>query len=191
MFGGNLMAIRPPSDIVLDVLNAADPASLQEAQAKLKAGQAVTSAQRLANTAASFDANIDRSEMRSGVTPGHQMHARNKDVPETYRKFEGMVLQTFLKSMMPDSEDIYGKGATGEIWKGMMAQQLGDKIADSGGIGIADMLARANSRSGKENAEFEKLNRAHSNHMATQMIEQNEMKAFDKLLPTADADSAS
>ena len=98
------MAINPPSDIVLDVVNAADPSRLDAAQAKLKAGQAALEAQRLANTENSFDATIARDHIRGDMklaTPD------KKPVPETYRKFEAMVLTNFLKSMMPDSEPSY------------------------------------------------------------------------------------
>ena len=48
--------------------------------------------------------------------------AEAKKIPESYRKFEAMVLQNFLKYMMPnDSEDVYGKGMAGDIWKSMSA----------------------------------------------------------------------
>jgi Rod binding domain-containing protein len=52
-----------------------------------------------------------------------------------------MVLQNFVKSMLPsESEDVYGKGATGDIWKGMMAEQLGNVMAKGDGIGIAKQM---------------------------------------------------
>lgn len=60
---------------------------------------------------------------------------------ETYRQFEAMILQKFIGSMLPqDSEELYGKGTAGEIWKGMMAEQLGAVLAKGGGIGIADRM---------------------------------------------------
>jgi flagellar protein FlgJ len=42
------MAISPPSDLVLDVVRAADPAEVQEAQARLKANRAAFQATSLA-----------------------------------------------------------------------------------------------------------------------------------------------
>jgi Rod binding domain-containing protein len=52
-----------------------------------------------------------------------------------------MVLQNFVKSMLPnDAENIFGKGATGDIWKGMMAEQLGNVMSEGGGIGIAKQM---------------------------------------------------
>ncbi|EDQ34614.2 Rod binding protein [Hoeflea phototrophica DFL-43] len=60
---------------------------------------------------------------------------------ETYQRFEAMILQKFIGSMLPqDSEELYGKGTAGEIWKGMMAEQLGMVLAKGGGIGIADRM---------------------------------------------------
>ena len=43
--------------------------------------------------------------------------------------------------MLPDeSEDVYGKGNAGEMWKSMMAEQLGTTLAESGGVGIAEQM---------------------------------------------------
>ena len=53
--------------------------------------------------------------------------SRRRRLPETYRKFEAMVLQNFIKTMLPESEEVYGKGASGEIWKGMMAEKIARK----------------------------------------------------------------
>ena len=85
------MAISPPSDIVLDVLNNADPSRLEVAQAQLKAGQATAEAKRLASTDASFNATL----MKDAVSDAHKLKHRldgveKKEVPETYRKFEAM-----------------------------------------------------------------------------------------------------
>jgi len=50
------------------------------------------------------------------------------------------MLQNFVKNMLPSSETLYGKGSAGEIWKGMMAEQLGNTIAKNGGVGIAEKM---------------------------------------------------
>ncbi len=176
------MAINPPSDIVLDVVNAADPSRLEVAQAKLKAGQAALEAQRLASSENSFDATIARDHIRDSMklsTPD------KKQVPETYRKFESMVLSNFLKSMMPDSEEIYGKGATGEIWKGMMAEKLADEISKDGGIGIADSLAEHGATRVRNKADADN-DRSGRLHMATQLIDEKQMNVLDKLIPGAE-----
>ena len=52
-----------------------------------------------------------------------------------------MVLQTFIQTMLPkDAEAVYGKGMAGDMWKSLLAEQLGDAMAERGGIGIADRV---------------------------------------------------
>lgn len=180
------MAISTPTDIVSDVLKAADPSAVETARARLNAGQAALQAQRLQNTDASFSANMAMDHTQSD----NRLHAAGKkDVPESYRKFESMVLGNFLKSMMPDSEELYGKGATGEIWKGMMAEHIAAEMAKNGGIGIADKLAEAGATRIRDK-NVEESNRGGRMHMATQLIEQQQMKALDGLLPGAGVDKA-
>lgn len=176
------MAINPPTDIVLDVVKAADPSRLEEAQSKLKAGQAATQAQRLASTDNSFDANVAREHIRDN-TKLNALH--KKEIPASYRKFESMVLSNFLKSMMPDSDEIYGKGATGEIWKGMMAEKLADEIAKNGGIGIADSLAEHGATRTRDK-KTDEHNRADRLHMATQIIDEKQMDVLDKFIQGAE-----
>jgi flagellar protein FlgJ len=178
------MAINPPTDIVLDVLNAADPAKVEMAQARLKAGQAAMEAQRLASTDKSFDATIERAHhIRDSIAL--RSTGDKKEVPEAYRKFEAMVLQNFLKSMLPESEEIYGKGATGEIWKGMMAEQLANEIARTGGIGIAESLMSHGSTAIRDRVADAESNRGERLHMATQLVGEKQMDALADLLPGA------
>ncbi|MCB1444611.1 MAG: rod-binding protein [Rhizobiaceae bacterium] len=178
------MAISPPSDIVLDVLNNADPSRLEVAQAKLKAGQATAEARRLASTDASFDAAFRSDPVADAHKIRHRLDGvQKKDVPETYRKFEAMVLQNFIKTMLPDSDEVYGKGATGEIWKGMMAEQIANEIARDHGIGIAEKLLENGPTSLKDKAEKAEMNRSDRMHMATQIIDEKQLEALDKLLP--------
>lgn len=180
------MAISPPSDIVLDVLNNADPSRLEVAQAQLKAGQQVAEARRLASTDASFDATFKTVDDAHNIK--HRLDGvQKKEVPETYRKFEAMVLQNFIKSMLPESDQIYGKGASGEIWKGMMAEKIAEEVAKGGGIGIAESLMENGSTKAKDLKEKSDANRADRLHMATQLIDQRQLEALDKLLPGHDA----
>ncbi len=62
-------------------------------------------------------------------------------VPESFRKFEGMVLQTFIQSMLPqDAEAVYGSGLAGDMWKSFMATEIANQMAKAGGIGIAERV---------------------------------------------------
>ena len=137
------MAISPPSDLVLDVVRAADPAEVQAAQAKLKATRAAFAATSLAEAGAGFGAALDVIP-----TPATKAGLANPDrsadvsrIPEEYRKFEASILQNFVSSMLPnDSEQVYGKGSAGEFWKSMMAEQIAEGMSRNGGIGIAEQM---------------------------------------------------
>lgn len=72
-------------------------------------------------------------------------------VPETFRKFEGMVLQTFIQSMLPqDAEAVYGSGLAGDMWKSFMATEIANQMARAGGIGIADRVLGAHYMAGED-----------------------------------------
>jgi flagellar protein FlgJ len=138
------VAISPPSDLVLDVVKAADPMEVQAAQEKLKVNQAAFAANSLAEAGKGFTSAVDildRASDKAGLADVKNRSTTTEEIPETYRKFEAMVLQNFIKNMLPsESEDVYGKGATGDIWKGMMAEQLGNTMAKGDGIGVAKQL---------------------------------------------------
>jgi len=134
------VAISPPSDLVLDVLRAADPTDVQAAQAKLKANKAAFAANSLAEAGAGFGAAMDTTAFKSGLGQVAKS-ARTADMPEEYRKFEATILQSFVNTMMPsDSENVYGKGSAGEFWKSMMSEQIADSMSKKGGIGIAEQM---------------------------------------------------
>jgi flagellar protein FlgJ len=126
------LAISPPSDIVLDVARAVEPAGIEAARAELikRGAGAVNGA---ATSAFSLGEN--------GVAGRFSTDGNEVKTPDSYKKFEAMVLQTFIQNMLPkDAEDVYGKGVAGDMWKSMMAGKLADVMADRGGIGIADKM---------------------------------------------------
>ncbi len=173
------MAISPPSDLVLDVVRAADPTQVQEAQAKLKSNRASFEATSLAEAGAGFQAAVgilNRDTVAAKATEGVSAVGA-KAVPEHLRKFETMVLQNFVKSMMPtDSEETYGKGTAGEMWRGMMADQLGEVLSKGGGIGIAESLAK---KSGVTVDPKEK----DVDRVAAGMVQSMQREAFADLTP--------
>lgn len=148
------MSIRPPSDIILDVARAADPAQYAEASRRLTRGASVD--------ALAFEAVLDRTV---GSRPRHLTDAAGelatrktnaallsgdaggpggKRVDDVYSRFEAMALTTFVESMLPASGDaIFGAGTSGRIWKGMMAEKIAAQLAAAGGVGIADQLRTA------------------------------------------------
>lgn len=136
------MAISPPSDLVLDVVKAADPDSMMAAREKLRAASASNQAAVLTASNDGFASMLGSSgsdTMKAGL--GNVHHSTAEKIPETYRKFEASILSTFFKDMMPkDSEAVYGKGTAGDFWKGMMAEQMADAVSKHGGIGIAQQV---------------------------------------------------
>jgi Rod binding domain-containing protein len=93
-------------------------------------------ASRAAGTAEPFSADEARDPQMAGADATDQ-------TPQAYRKFESMVLSTFVQSMLPkDAGSVYGEGLSGDMWKSLLAQQLGTVISDRGGIGIADRLLK-------------------------------------------------
>lgn len=131
------MAISPPGDIVLDVVKAADPSAVETARARLAS---------LANQTADATGFSDtvRAAPREGAS-------RTGGTPEAFAKFEAMVLQTFLQSMLPkDTSSVYGEGMAGEMWQTLLAEKLGDAMAARGGIGIADRILRDHYKAGEE-----------------------------------------
>ncbi len=137
------MAISPPSDLVLDVVNAADPMQVSAAREKLRANSAANEAAILTASNAGFESAMGTLETTAGKAGLHKMQppADHEKVPESYRKFETSILSTFIQNMMPkESEEVYGKGSAGEFWKSMMAEQVADAVSKRGGIGIAEQV---------------------------------------------------
>lgn len=181
------MSIAPPSDIVMDVVNAADPASVQEAQERLKASSATLAATRLTKEGKGFEADVASLDKASGLPPAStKISSKDHSTPETYRKFEAMVLQNFIKYMLPDNtSDVYGKGLAGNVWKGMMAEQLANQVAEHGGIGIADQMAReARYGQARDSASRVEQN-GHINDIAASIVDHHQLDALASLLPSA------
>ncbi|PYE36329.1 rod binding protein [Rhizobium sp. PP-F2F-G38] len=176
------MAISPPTDLVMDVLRAADPTQVKEAQARLQSNRAAFRASSLAETGNGFAntvAILNQNQGGSGLG-NIDNRAEPKKVPETYRKFEAMVLQNFVKSMMPsNSEDVYGKGTAGDIWKSMMAEQIGNVMAKGDGVGIAaSMVADGAGGTSMTNRVSAQLD-GNSANMAQSMVQEYQRKALD------------
>ncbi|GGF47963.1 hypothetical protein GCM10007301_04090 [Azorhizobium oxalatiphilum] len=181
------MAIQPPSDLVLDVMQAADPSRAQKVASNLQRLSAQSSAASgvfdtmvagadnafagaaggLAYASSSVTAlhNMTTLARRPGAEqmPGVEASASvGKDNPA--RKFEAMVLSTFVESMLPSKADhVYGSGYAGGVWRSMLAQKIGDQVAQAGGIGIAKQIATRHpdlAVSGANNAHVQALQSA-------------------------------
>jgi flagellar protein FlgJ len=143
------MIVTATPDLVLDVLEAADPVSQRAATAKLDALKSAD-----ADFAATMDAEIGKAaadqsakvvESQPGAVNGPPVQVIKAPASgDVYRKFEAFILQTFVETMLPkESEEVFGKGTAGGVWKSMLAEQLGNQLAKGKGIGIARQLAAA------------------------------------------------
>ena len=158
------MTIAPASDIVLDALMAADPAKSRAAAEQLsqmrpsRAGDfdaaiaGADSTQPASSTTAAGAASQEALAARALLAqrPSARIEAAASGaaippaIPPAYRKFEAFVLQTFIESMLPRGSAVnFGKGVAGDVWRSMLAEQLGTAVAKSGGVGIAKFLAAA------------------------------------------------
>ncbi len=143
------MAISPPSDLILDVVRAADPAASQAAAARLAR---ITPGDGVAFTAAYRQIVApegDRTPQPPASPPAGALPTGTPSGPpvarsplEALQAFEGMALATMIQSAMPDEDNaMFGTGPSAGVWKSMLAEQLGAQMARAGGIGLAEQLA--------------------------------------------------
>jgi flagellar protein FlgJ len=139
------VSIAPPSDIILDVAQAADPQRLQAATIKLNSmatasGGAAVDFHTLLASAAGHSAGTGGA---AGSTLSSLTPPTTRPAMSPYRKFEAVLLQTFVQEMLPKDDNLYGDAATSDAYRSMMAEQLANQLAKSGRIGIAKMIEKA------------------------------------------------
>lgn len=171
------MAISIVSDLVLDVVKAANPERARIAQAGLQRGPAATSSAReyaeaentvkratgigrfletdivgdVVNAAdpSRLQTSIvqlagERVDMASLVLNANDPEAATANPKaKAYEQFEASILRNFVEGMLPKSADsVYGEGTAGNVWRSMQADFMSQELAKSGGIGIAATLAK-------------------------------------------------
>jgi len=152
------MAISPPSDIVLDVVRAADPTRYTTAYDRLarmatpgatgtqfaEAFTDATTAPGLADARARFaslaplKASVEGKAAAKAAVPAQ--------TEKTLRQFEAQVISTFIEQMMPKSEEnknTYGDGLSGDVWRSQLAEKIAGEISKSGGFGIREKIQAA------------------------------------------------
>lgn len=184
------MAISIVSDLVLDVVKAANPERARIAQAGLQRGPAATSSARefadAENTVkrnpgigrflttdivgdvvnAADPAKLQTSIAKLGGTPdpaGADMASLVLNASDTkavnprekaYEQFEASILRNFVEGMLPKAtENVYGEGTAGNVWRSMQADFMSQELAKSGGIGIAATLARLDEARARSQAD--------------------------------------
>ena len=120
------MPISAPSQIGLDILRSPALPGIEPARAE-RLG-------RSSAAAGQFEVG--------GTADAKAADAADKPAtPTSFKRFEAMVLQTFIQNMLPkDGTAVYGKGMAGDMWKSLLAEKVAEVMADRGGIGIADRV---------------------------------------------------
>jgi flagellar protein FlgJ len=145
------LAISPPSDIVLDVASAADPAKVRAATerlAKLAADPAATTAifsDALASTKSPTVAASTSTTAPSGFADARakMTTSGSHDKMKVYQKFEAILLQNFVESILPKDSELFGDKNSADIYRSMMAEQFANQLAKSGSLGIAKQIMAA------------------------------------------------
>ncbi len=169
------MAIDPPSDVVLEVLKAADPARAAAATQRLSAlagaGAAETGefSETLAQTAPPAPPPVaGLANARSRLADA--AFAASDKAAKAQVDFEAVLLNGFVNEMLPkDGSATFGQGLAGDMWKSMLADQVSRQIAKSGTLGIARRLFAAHPLSASESLERTSRLDAADSHEAAQM----------------------
>ena len=156
------MSIQPPSDILLDVVKAADPQKAQAMAARLRQVASATASAAAGGAAVEgprFDdalagENAAPVALGEGGSPLGTFSARTLSnatalssrepagTPSPYQRFEAMVLSGFVEQLLPKSSaTLFGAGTAGQVWRSMLAERIADEVAKSGGVGLAQHLA--------------------------------------------------
>ncbi len=172
------MAIDPPSDVVLEVVKAADPARAAAAAQRLNAlagagaadtgdfAETLAQTARPASTAPAPIAGMADARSRF-VDAGF---AASDKAAKAQVDFEAVLLNGFVNEMLPkDGSATFGQGLAGDMWKSMLADQVARQIAKSGSLGIAKRLFQAHPLSAGESLEHASRLGATDAHDAAQM----------------------
>jgi flagellar protein FlgJ len=135
------------TDIILEVTRAADPSRSAKALQKLSAAQGdfADLLERQATVSAG------RSDP-AGSIPGSSQLAYGPGgvksrIPDPFSRLEAFFLQTVIQHMMPSGHgSVFGSGPGADAWRSMMAEQIANQIASSGGIGLASQLSASTER---------------------------------------------
>jgi Rod binding domain-containing protein len=141
------MAFDPRSDVVLEVLRAADPARAAAATQRLTAlaGAGAPDAEAFDATLAATSASSRNAEPVAEASNARARLAAVGATPDKAARakveFEAMLLSSFVNQMLPkDADATFGKGFAGEAWRSMLADQAARQIARSGALGIGKRL---------------------------------------------------
>lgn len=146
------MSINPPSDILMDVAKAADPVRSAAATNRLAkiGGDSGQSEPAFDNVMADVEAAppVAMEAYAGAPIPVHaagppllRQPQLSSEAPidadaKAYQGFQAVLLQNVLSMMLPESSDFFGEGSAGEIWRSMLAEQLGNALSKRMDLGV-------------------------------------------------------
>lgn len=135
------MSIFPATDIVSDVARAADPQKAQAAFARLSS-MATARIDAVAPKQFSLDATMRLSSSVTETKPiANEPAAGQSQALSVTQKFEAFLMQNWLETLLPkEGSGIYGSDPGANIWRSMMAEQLGTKLASVDCLGLHKFL---------------------------------------------------
>jgi len=142
LWQGPRVSIQPPSDIVLDVAQAADPLkSMAAAQKLMRAASPgdvdANFSAALENVTQPLDKTADL-KTQLGMMNAHAALAQTN--PEdarmkAYKGLEALVFQNLFETTLPHDSSL-GSGMAGDVWRSMMAEQMGKQAAKMIDLGL-------------------------------------------------------
>jgi flagellar protein FlgJ len=147
--GTNAVSIKPPSDLLLDVVRAADPATSAAAAARLAriaagGGKSDVGFSDVLNGVEAPQSGPTSSVMQRAGMAMPLVHSSpvNAD-KKAYQGLEALLLQNLVETMLPKGSDLFGEGSAGMIWRSMLARELGTDLAKKVDLGIQPKYLRA------------------------------------------------
>ncbi len=146
------MTTTSVTDIVIGVAQAADPQRLASARQRLldRSAPAAPQAMNFAGMVAKGNSERSRpSAIASKYTIPITTRNQNDNVlregsgaAKVGQKFEAFILQSMIETILPkEGGAIFGGGAGAGVWRSMLAEQLANQIAKSGGVGLQKVIS--------------------------------------------------
>src|SRR5271165_2483573 len=141
------MAFNPRSDVILEVLKAADPARASLAAERLNALGGARA------PGGDFAADLDKAASAAPAPGAMQAdglpdaRSRLSAMPDATDKaarakveFEATLLNSFVGELLPKGTSVFGEGSAGDMWRSMLSEQISKQIAKSGALGLSRRL---------------------------------------------------
>lgn len=124
------MSISPASDLILDVIRAADPRKAEAAAARLQAFET-------SGNSEDFRTEVRSAASRSGAglpdaphpAIADERHMRARKAIDPLAALGSLVLQQAIEQAMPKNSSWFGPGTAASTWRSTMAQQIAETIA--------------------------------------------------------------